>query len=177
MKQTLVRLESRVARDILDDADEHTGLRIERTFNAPRDLVWEAWTDPKHVAKWHGPEGFTAPHVEADFRVGGKFLSCMEAPDGTQFWSTGMYHEIDPKDLIVASDYFADKDGNIVHASKYGMPEDFPLEMFVVTEFEDLNGTTKLTLTHYGMPAGEMTEGATQGWNQSLDKLAAIVEG
>src|SRR5882724_6733719 len=59
---------------------------VTRVFDAPRALVWEAWTNPKYVMQWWGPKGFTAPFCEMDFRVGGKFLCCMRAPDGQECW-------------------------------------------------------------------------------------------
>jgi uncharacterized protein YndB with AHSA1/START domain len=64
-------------------------------------LVWKAWTDPKYVKQWWGPKGFTAPFCEMDFRVGGKFLCCMRAPDGQEFWNGGEYHEIVLHEKIV----------------------------------------------------------------------------
>ena len=69
---------------------------ITRIFDAPRELVWKAWTDPKYVMQWWGPKGFTAPVCQMDFRVGGKFLCCMKTPDGQEFWNAGEYHEIVP---------------------------------------------------------------------------------
>ena len=60
---------------------------ITRVFDAPRELVWKAWTDPKYVMQWWGPKGFTAPVCKIDFRVGGKFLCCMRAPDGQEGWN------------------------------------------------------------------------------------------
>src|SRR3977135_4472632 len=62
---------------------------VTRVFDAPRALVWKAWTDPKYVMQWWGPKGFTAPFCEMDFRVGGKFLCCMRTPDGQEFWMVG----------------------------------------------------------------------------------------
>ena len=53
---------------------------VTRIFDAPRELVWKAWTDPQYVMQWWGPKGFTAPVCKIDFRVGGKFLCCMRSP-------------------------------------------------------------------------------------------------
>jgi uncharacterized protein YndB with AHSA1/START domain len=55
---------------------------ITRVFDAPRELVWRAWTDPQYVMQWWGPKGFSCPSCEIDFRVGGKYLLCMRGPDG-----------------------------------------------------------------------------------------------
>ena len=67
---------------------------VTRVFDAPRELVWRAWTDPKYVMQWWGPKGFTAPVCQMDFRVGGKSLFCMRAPDGQECWNAVEYHEI-----------------------------------------------------------------------------------
>ena len=150
-------------------------LVIERVFDAPVELVWRAWTEPEHARRWWGPKGFTAPTTKIDFRIGGKYLFAMQSPDfneGRPIWSTGFYREIVPLERIVCTDSFADEDGNIVPATDYGMADDFPLEMVVTVTFEDLGGRTRMTLRHEGMPAGEMSEGASVGWNESFDKLA-----
>ena len=148
------------------------GLYIERTFNAPVEMVWRAWSEPERYMKWWGPRDYVCPDAKIDFRVGGKWLSAMRGPDGKDLWSTGTYREIVPLERIVSTDSFADESGNIVPASHYGMPGDIPLEMMVTVTFEDIGGKTKMTLNHVGLPAGEMEGGANEGWNQSFDKLA-----
>jgi uncharacterized protein YndB with AHSA1/START domain len=153
-------------------------LVIERIFDAPRELVWKAWSDPAMAMRWWGPKGFTAPACEIDFRVGGKSLMAMQSPDfndGRPIWSTGIYREIVPFERIVVTDSFADENGNVVPASDYGMPGDIPEEMLITVEFEDVGGKTKMTLRHEGLPAGEMQGGANTGWNESFDKLAAAL--
>jgi len=157
-------------------------LVIERIFDAPRELVWKAWTDPEMAKKWWGPTAFTAPAAEIDLRVGGKILLAMQSPEfneGRPIWSTGVYREIVPFERLVMTDCFADEKGNVVPATHYGMTEDFPLEMLVTVTFEDVGGLpigqagkTKMTLRHEGLPGGEVRDGAGVGWNESLDKLA-----
>jgi uncharacterized protein YndB with AHSA1/START domain len=147
-------------------------LVIERIFDAPRELVWKAWTEPERLMRWWGPTGYSCPVAKIDLRVGGKYLFCMRTPEGQDTWSGGTYQEIVPMERIVATDHFADEHGNVVPGSRYGMPEDFPLEMVVTVTFEDLGEKTKLTLRHAGFPEGDMPGMAAEGWNQSLDKLA-----
>lgn len=127
-------------------------LVITRIFDAPRELVWRAWTDPTHVVKWWGPKNFTAPVAKIDLRVGGKYLNCKRSPEGQDYWSTGTYREIVPPERLVCTDSFADAEGNVVSASHYGMGEDFPLEMLVTITFEEVDGKTKMTLKHVGLP-------------------------
>ena len=156
-------------------ATTSTELVITRVFDAPRELVWKAWTEPEHLMRWWGPKGFTAPAVEIDFRVGGKVLAAMQSPEfneGRPIWSTGVYREIVPFERIVCTDSFADEHGNVVPATYYGMEADMPLEMLITVTFENLGGKTRMTLRHEGIPAGPEREGANQGWSESFDKLA-----
>ena len=147
-------------------------LVITRVFDAPRELVFKAWSEPEHVMRWWGPRDFTTPVARIDFRVGGKFLNCMRSAEGMEIWSTGVYTEIVEPERIVCTDSFADADGNVVPASHYGITGDFPDEMRIEVTFEDVGGKTKMTLRHFGLPAGEHQSGANEGWSQSLDKLA-----
>ena len=150
-------------------------LVIERVFDAPRELVWKAWTEPEMFMRWWGPTGYTTPACKIDLRVGGTYLNCMRSPEGQDYWSTGVYQEIVPLERIVATDSFADEQGNVVPASYYGMTGDMPLEMLVTVTFEDIGGKTKMTLRHAGIPAGEDRDGANEGWSQSFDKLAEVL--
>jgi len=156
---------------------EEQALVITRVFDAPRELVFKAWSEPERAMRWWGPKGFTTPVCKIDFRVGGTFLNCMRAPDGKDYWNTGVYQEIAVPERIVCTDSFADAEGNVVPASHYGMVGEFPIEMLVTVTFEDQDGKTKMTLRHAGMPAGDNRDGANQGWNESFDKLAEYLGG
>jgi uncharacterized protein YndB with AHSA1/START domain len=149
---------------------------ITRIFDAPVQLVWKAWTNPKHFMRWWGPKNFTSPVCKNDLRVGGKYLWCMRGPDGKEYWTTGVYREIVPMKQIVYTDNFADAKGNVVPFSDYGMSGDWPAETIVTVTFEDQSGKTKMTLKHAGMPTKEMMEHAGAGWNESFDKLAASLK-
>ena len=151
---------------------------VTRVFDAPRELVWTAWTDPKYVKQWWGPKGFTAPFCEIDFRVGGKFLCCMKAPDGREFWNGGEYHEIIPHEKIVYSMHFADAKGNKVDPAQYGIEHEPMDDAHDVVTFEDLgDGRTKLTLTGNEAMESAKKSGEVEGWNQIFEKVAAVVAG
>jgi uncharacterized protein YndB with AHSA1/START domain len=151
---------------------------VTRVFDAPRELVWKAWTDPKYVMQWWGPKGFTAPFCEMDFRVGGKFLYCMRAPDGQEFWNGGEYHEIVLHEKIVSSMYFADSKGNKVEPAQYGIEHEAIDGAHDVTLFEDLgNGQTKLTFIGNETMQNAIKSGQLEGIKQILDKVAAVIEG
>ncbi len=151
-------------------------LVIERIFDAPRERVWKAWTDPEQMMRWWGPENFTAPVCKIDFRVGGKILSCMRSPEGQDFWSTGTYQEIVPLQKIVSTDSFADEKGNVVSAEYYGMDSDFPKELLITVTFEDMGVKTKQILKHKGFPPGRHLDDARDGWSTSFDKLARLLK-
>ena len=100
---------------------------IERTFEAPIDLIWQMWTDPGHFKKWYGPQGFTIPVADMELRVGGKRLICMASPDGSmKMWTTGEYKEILQYERLVYTESPADENGKVVSPSDMGMPDGYP---------------------------------------------------
>jgi uncharacterized protein YndB with AHSA1/START domain len=162
--------------DVKNHEADNPGSReliITRIFDAPPELVWKAWTEPQHFKKWWGPKDYTSPHCKMDLKVGGRYHACMRSAEGQEFWSSGTYREIEPMKKIVFTDSFADAEGNLVPASYYKMPGEWPMEMLVSITFEALaDSKTKMTLRHSGLPAGQMLEMTGSGWNESFDKLA-----
>lgn len=148
-------------------------LVISRNLNAPRELVWEAWTNPETIKQWWGPKDFSCPYARIDLRKGGSYLICMRSPEGKDYWSTGIYKEVFPPQKVICSDSFADPDGNIVPASYYGFEEAFPLVMEFELMLDEINTKTRMTLIHTGIPEGVRSEQTKTGWNQSFDKLEA----
>ena len=151
-------------------------MTITRVFDAPRELVWKAWTDPKYAMQWWGPKGFTTPVYKSDFRVGGKFHICMRSPDGQEFWNAGEYHEIVPHEKIVSTMFFADADGNKVDPAHYGIEHEAIEDARDVTLFEDLgDGRTRLTFIGNESAQDATNSGQAEGWNQILEKFAAVL--
>ena len=156
--------------------NEKERMVITRVFDAPRALVWEAWTNPKYVMQWWGPKGFTAPVCKIDFRVGGKFLCCMRSPDGQEGWNGGEYHEIVPHEKIVYSLYFADSNGNKVDPAQYGMEHEAIDGARDMVIFEDFgNGQTKLTMIGNETMEEAKNSGQLDGWNEIFEKVAAVI--
>jgi uncharacterized protein YndB with AHSA1/START domain len=155
---------------------ESTELTITRIFDAPRELVWKVWTEPKYIKRWWGPKDFTSPVIKNDLRVGGRYLYSMRSPEGQEFWSTGVYREIVRPEKIVFTDSFSDAEGNVVPVSTYGISGDWPLELVMTVTFEDRGGRTTITLHEAGIPMGENRDLAEAGWNESLDKLEKVLE-
>jgi uncharacterized protein YndB with AHSA1/START domain len=153
--------------------DPEPTLVVTRVFDAPRQLVFKVWTDPKHVVHWWGPGNFTVPFVEIDLRPAGAFRFCMRAPDGKDHWNKGVYHEVVAPERIVQSMFFSDPEGNTVPPTYYGMGPDFPYEMRDVITFEVHEGDkTRLTLRR-GTPLSiSKRYREDQGWSQSLDRFA-----
>lgn len=148
-------------------------LVIVRVFDAPRALVWKAWTDPEHFKQWWGPAGFTAPSCTMDVRVGGRFLWCMRSDKGEEYWNTGVYREIVPHERIVYTNSFADAKGNVVPPSYYGVPGDEPEESQVTVTFAEDGGRTTMTLRHALRVDDHWHRMVRTGWNGSFDKLTA----
>jgi uncharacterized protein YndB with AHSA1/START domain len=87
---------------------------ITREFDAPRELVFKAWTDPKHIAQWWRPKGFTNPVCELDVRVGGAWHIVMRAPNGTAYPCGGVYREVVEPERLVFTNIATDKEGKLI---------------------------------------------------------------
>jgi len=148
---------------------------IQRVFSLPVSKVWQALTEPEEFKKWWGPKGFTCPSSKMEARVGGRYLSCMRAEDGKEYWSTGVIKEFVPEKKLVVTDSFSDEKGNITSASEYGLPGDWPKELLITFELEEADGATKLNLQHEGIPP-EMHDECVKGWNESFDKLEETIK-
>jgi uncharacterized protein YndB with AHSA1/START domain len=149
---------------------------IERSFDAPVDVIWRLWTEPEHFKSWYGPGPVTIPVAEMDVRVGGARLVCMEMqrPDGPmRMWFTGEYRDVVEHELLVYTDAMCDEHGNVLAPDDMGMPAGHPTTTEVRVELEEVDGRTKMVLTHVGVP--QDSPGGV-GWTMALDKLAAYVD-
>ncbi|MEI1375084.1 SRPBCC domain-containing protein [Nostoc sp. UHCC 0926] len=150
------------------DAQSEREIVITRVFRAPRELVFKAWTDPKHVVQWWGPKGFTTQVTELDLRPGGKWRYVMIGPDGTEYPAKGVFREIVPLERIVTSDEFDEGFEKVINA-------DLPRGMVTTAVFEDLGTNTKLTLQIMHESAEDRRKheemGVIEGWNSSFDCL------
>lgn len=144
-----------------------TEIVITRTFDAPRQAVWRAWTEAEQVEQWWGPRGFTTRVDELDFTPGGNFKYTMIDGDGKEYPSTGEFREISKHERIVATDEFGE---DMIEA----MP-DLPTGMVATTTFHETDGQTRLTITimHQSVEDRQTHEkmGVIDGFNEQLDKL------
>jgi uncharacterized protein YndB with AHSA1/START domain len=158
-----------------DDSRSRDAVVIERSFDAPVDLIWQMWTDPEHFAAWYGPDGASIPVAKMDVRVGGTRLVSMEmpTPDGPmRMWFTGEYRVVVENEQLVYTESMSDENGRVLSPSDMGMPAGHPTTTEVRVELEDVGGRTKMVMTHAGIPGD--SPGAA-GWAMALDKLATRV--
>jgi uncharacterized protein YndB with AHSA1/START domain len=158
-----------------DKAVKKEDLVVTRIIDAPVEMVWKAWTEPKEVMRWWGPKHYTSPSCRIDLRVGGKYVFCMRAPrdqGGQDSYTAGVYKRIVPMELLEFTQGLADKDGNPIDPAQLGMPPDFPKELRTVVVFKAKGGMTELTITEYDWTVSQMYVYSYAGLHQSLDKLA-----
>jgi uncharacterized protein YndB with AHSA1/START domain len=144
-------------------------LTLTRIFNAPRELVFKAWTQRDRLARWWGPKGFTNARCEIDARPGGSIEIHMRGPDGTIYPMQGEFKEIVAPERVVFSAWALNPRGERM------------FEMLTTVTFADRGGKTEMTFhTRAVMVTGEAAgplQGMTQGWTESLERLKAEVEG
>ena len=152
---------------------------LTRTFDAPVARVWKAWSASEDVKQWWGPQGFTCPLAEMDFRDGGTSLVCMRAPaeyGGMELYNTWTYTRIVPMQEIEFIQNFADQDGNPIAPAAAGLPESIPYAVRHVLTFKAAGeNATEFTVTEYGYSDEQTVEMSRSGMEQCLDKMAAML--
>lgn len=146
---------------------------ITRSFDAPRELVWRAWTELEHLKQWHAPRGCEIHFERFDFREGGGFLSCIRNPAFGECWCLGCYLEIVRPERIVYRMTLADADGNPIDSVAAGHGSEWPAETVVTLGFAgDEAGGTVLTLHQTVSEVLAKRTGAYPSWLDMLDRLA-----
>lgn len=153
---------------------------ITRVFDAPRALVFKAWTDPKHMAQWRGPHGFTNPVCEMDVRPGGAWHIVMRGPDGAEHPARGVYREVvEPERLVMTINHseHSDEWHDLVNPNRDKAKGKPALEGISTVTFEEHGGNTTLTIrTRFESVAirdAMLKIGMIDGWSQSLQRLQA----
>jgi uncharacterized protein YndB with AHSA1/START domain len=135
-------------------------LHITRDFDAPRALVFRAWTDPAHVARWMGPRGYTAMHLRQDLRPGGAWRTCLRPDDGSRdLWQSGVFHEIMEPERLVFTFAWDGEDGSRGH------------ETLVTVTFAEYQGRTRMTFHQARFDSVPNRDGHRGGWSSSFDRL------
>ena len=149
---------------------------IKRTFNAPLDRVWKAWTELEQMAGWWGPKGFTTDVKTLDLKPGGLFHYRLASPQGQEMWGRMVFREIVPKERLVFLNSFSDESGGLTH---HPLQEGWPLQIHTTITFAEENGKTTVTVTGVPYDASEsecetFEKGADSlqaGWTGTLEKL------
>ena len=137
-------------------------LEMKRVLPAAPSVVFGAFSEPDRLAKWWGPEGFTAPSLEFDPRVGGSYRIEMQPPEGAPFYLTGEFREVDPPARLAYTFVWEDPD-----------PDD--VETLVELSFGALGESTDVVLTQGPFKTGARRELHWDGWTDSFDKLERLI--
>jgi uncharacterized protein YndB with AHSA1/START domain len=148
-----------------------------RIIDAPRALVFNAWTDPKYMAQWWGPNAFANPVCEMDVRAGGRYRIVMRSPDGVEYPIKGVYREIvEPERLVYTQDLAEVPDDwkNLLNEKLQMAGRKLSLESLMTVNFEEYDGKTKLTIRQVrdAMLKMQMAE----GWAESLERLEELLQ-
>ena len=151
-----------------------------RVFDAPRELVWKAFTESERLTQWWGPKGFTMLKCKVDLRPGGVFHYCMRTPDGREMWGKWVYREIVPPERMVTVVSFSDEAGNL---TRHPMSATWPLEVLNTMTLSEQDGKTTLTVSGYPINATEEEQktfadgrgSMKQGFTATLDQLDAYL--
>ena len=138
-------------------------LVITRVFDAPRSLVFKAWTEPDRAARWWGPQGFTTLHCTMDVRIGGAFRVCMRSPDGTEYWKQGVYREVAEPERLVFTFAWEDAEGKPGH------------ETVVTVTFAEHGAKTRLTLHQAVFETVAARDSHQAGWTSTMERLAGYL--
>jgi uncharacterized protein YndB with AHSA1/START domain len=152
-------------------------LVITRIFEAPRELVFRAWTEDEHLKQWFAPRGFTIPICRLNLIPGGTFLYCMRATNGAETWAKWSFLEIVPPKRIMLVNTFSNKYGN---PARHPNVADWPLEILTTTTLIEVDGRTGVKIAWMPVNVSKAERKAFEGahdamiqaWNGTLDQLA-----
>jgi len=155
---------------------------ISRTFDAPRQLVWDAWTQEEHLLKWFGPKDMPLTHAKNDLRPGGTMHYAMRMPDGSDGWGMWNYRDVRPPEYLEVIAHFSDAEGNV---TRNPWKADWPLRTLSRTNLTEENGKTTVTLEWVPFEATPEEEaafndpqargGMQAGWTGTMDQLEAYL--
>ncbi len=178
--QTLARLGEHLA-TISGNGSVVRDFVISRAFDAQRDIVFKAFTDPEQMAHWWGPKGFKVIAASMDLRPGGIYHYGLQAPDGGTMWGKLVYREIVAPERLVFVTSFSDQAGNL---TRHPMSPTWPLELQSTITFDEQSGGTLLTIRWAVLPSATEEErqtfnagraGMQGGWTGTLEQLAAYL--
>ncbi|HMG07102.1 MAG TPA: SRPBCC domain-containing protein [Mucilaginibacter sp.] len=150
-------------------------LFISHLFDAQREVVFRAWTDPEQLKNWYAPDGCTIEFKSIDPTQGGSFHSCIYDPIHGECWVKGSYLEVLPNQKLVFTMVMSDENGNSVSSVKAGKTEDWPEEQITTVTFESIGEQTKVSIHQTVLEEEAKKTGAYQGWIKMLNKLNLLL--
>ena len=162
-------------------ATKSTDFVISRVFDAPRELVWQAFTDPEHMKHWFGPKGSTVVVSKMDLRVGGTYHGALRDPSGQVMWAKFIYREVAPPRRLVWEHSFSDENGGL---TRHPLAPTWPLTLLTTVTFDEpRQGQTGVTLRWAPLNATAEEQATFDaahdsmrgGWGGSFDQLAAFL--
>jgi uncharacterized protein YndB with AHSA1/START domain len=150
-------------------------LFISHLFDAPRDLVYRAWTDPEQLQHWYAPDGCTVEFKSIEVRQGGYFHSCIHDPVHGDCWIKGTYLEVLPNQKLVMTMIMSDEDGNAVSSVSAGKTADWPEQQITTVTFESIGTQTKVSIHQTVSEEKAKETGAYQSWIKMLNKLGILL--
>jgi uncharacterized protein YndB with AHSA1/START domain len=151
-------------------------MRVVRTYNAPLDLVWRAWSDPEQVKRWWGPNYFISSYCVMDFREGGRTVVSMRPPDGRDVFTEWLYQHIVPLERIEFVQNIVDKNGALVENDFSDPESNAPQHIRTVAVFQTHGARTILTVTEHDHPGGDVFRLAKTRLEQTLDRLGTSLQ-
>lgn len=139
-------------------------LSITRVLDAPRSLVFKAWTRPEHLARWWGPRDYTAVSFKMDLRPGGAYRACIRSPAGQDSWMSGTYREVVEPERLVFTFAWEAADGTPKH------------QTLVTVTFAEAGGRTRLNFHQAVFETTADRDSHVDGWSQCLDRLVTYLE-
>lgn len=146
-------------------------LFITHLFDAPKEVVFRAWTDAEQLKNWYAPDGCTIEFKTIDVKPGGSFHSCIYDPVHGECWITGIYKEIIPAEKLVFTMALSDESGRAASALEAGKSEDWPAELVTTVTFEAIGRQTKVAIHQTVSEEEAKKTGAYQSWIKMFNKL------
>lgn len=150
---------------------------ISREYDAPRERVWQAWTEPERMQQWFSSPGMKSVYSKLDLRPGGMYHYCLRGADGKDLWGRWIIREVKKPEKLVFVLSFSDEKGGI---AAHPMSPTWPKQMLSTVTFEDLGNRTRVTVSWLPLDASEIENrtfddgraGMNTGWGGTLDHLA-----
>ncbi|CAL1517255.1 SRPBCC domain-containing protein [Chitinophaga sp. MM2321] len=159
----------------MEKSNTKNEVNITHIFNAPRELVFKAWTEPEQLLRWFAPDDCTISFKSIDVQKGGTFHSCIHSPIHGDCWCKGVYLEVVAPERLVYTIVITDEQGNTVEPVDVGKSAALPAATILTVTFTEYGNKTELTLHQTMSEKDAKQTGAYQGWLLMLNRLEALI--